>query len=341
MDKKQYTFSSRSVDLYFDVDFSYLEKLVSKEKTVIITDKNIAALHPQKFEGWKTIVLEAGEQHKQQATVDHVVSELIKYKADRESWVIGVGGGVITDITGYAASVYMRGIKFAFVPTSILAMVDAAIGGKNGVDVGVYKNLVGTIRHPEFLLYDESFLNTLPEEEWINGFAEIIKHACIKDRKMFEDLESNSLQSYIDSNAKTMELVKRNAGIKYDVVSKDEFEKGERKLLNFGHTLGHAIENIYSLPHGSAISIGMDAASGISEKLTGLAFGERQKISSLLQKYHLPVHIDWEKEKVWDILVMDKKKAGENMNFILLNSIGDAVIRSIPLDRLKDLLNNF
>jgi 3-dehydroquinate synthase len=340
MDKKQYSFSSRSVDLYFDVDFSFLEELVPKEKAVIITDKNIAALHPQKFEGWKTIVLEAGEQYKQQATVDHVIEELINYKADRESWIIGVGGGVITDITGYAASVYMRGIKFAFVPTSILAMVDASIGGKNGVDVGVYKNLVGTIRHPEFLFYDDSFLNTLPEEEWINGFAEIIKHACIKDREMFDELESNSLQFYTSSNAETMQLVKRNAGIKYGVVAKDEFEKGDRKLLNFGHTLGHAIENLYSLPHGSAISIGMAAASAISEKLTGLTSAEKQRVISLLKKYQLPVHITWEKEKVWDILVMDKKKAGDNMNYILLNSIGDAVVRSIPLDQLKELLNN-
>ncbi len=171
MDKEQYKFSGKTVDCYFDTDFSFIEKLVSKEKAVIITDENIAALHAVKFTGWKTIILKAGEEHKQQATVDHVINELIKLQADRETIVVGVGGGVVTDIAGYAASIYMRGVKCALAPTSILAMVDASIGGKNGVDVGLYKNLVGTIRHPECLLYDYSFLKTLPENEWQNGFA--------------------------------------------------------------------------------------------------------------------------------------------------------------------------
>src|SRR5687767_9708384 len=159
MDKQQYKFPSKTVDCYFDAPFSFLEELVSKEKAVIITDENIASLHPDRFNGWKTIVLKAGEKYKQQATVDDVIQQLIDLQADRETFLVGAGGGVITDVTGYAASVYMRGVKFGFVPTSILAMVDAAIGGKNGVDVGMYKNLVGVIRHPEFLLYDHSFLN--------------------------------------------------------------------------------------------------------------------------------------------------------------------------------------
>ena len=337
MDKAQYKFSSKTVDCYFDADFSILEKLVGKQKAVIITDDNIASIYAEKFNGWNVIAIPAGEKNKQQSTVDYVIGELIKLQADRGAFIIGIGGGVVTDIAGYAASVYMRGVKFAFAPTSILAMVDAAVGGKNGVDVGVYKNLVGLIRHPEFLLYDYSFLKTLPDEEWINGFAEIIKHACIKDEKLFELLENNSLETL--RNGQIGELIKRNVEIKFGVVSGDEFETGERKLLNFGHTLGHAVENIYHLPHGSAISVGMVAASKISEKLTVFSTEENKRIEQLLKQYQLPVGLKMDKEKVWEVLIMDKKKTGDEMNFILLNKIGHAIVRSIPLDELKALIN--
>ena len=337
MDKEQYKFSSKIVDCYFDADFSFLEKLVPKEKALIITDDNIATIYAEKFTGWKVIAIPAGEKNKQQSTVDAVILELIKLQADRGSFIIGVGGGVVTDIAGYAASVYMRGIKFAFVPTSILSMVDAAVGGKNGVDVGIYKNLVGVIRHPEFLLYDYSFLNTLPNEEWINGFAEIIKHACIKDENLFELLENNSLETL--KTGKIGELIKRNVELKFAVVSGDEFETGERKLLNFGHTLGHAIENIYNLPHGSAISIGMVAACKISGEVNNFSPDENKRITQLLKQYQLPVEQKIDNGKVWEILIMDKKKTGDAMNFILLNKIGDGVVRSIPLHQLKELIN--
>src|SRR5690606_852417 len=143
--------------------------------------------------------LNAGEQFKVQQTVNEVIEQLIHFGADRQTWLVGVGGGVVTDITGYVAATYMRGIRFGFVPTSILAMVDASIGGKNGIDVGVYKNIVGTIRQPSFLLYDYQFLKTLPETEWINGFAEIIKHACIKDVRMFNELAGRSI-TYFQKN---------------------------------------------------------------------------------------------------------------------------------------------
>ncbi|HEY8687930.1 MAG TPA: 3-dehydroquinate synthase [Chitinophagaceae bacterium] len=336
MDKAQYKFSSKTVDCYFDADFSYLEKLVPKEKTIIITDDNIAAIYAEKFRGWKVIAIPAGEKNKQQSTVDEVILGLIKLQADRGSFIVGIGGGVVTDIAGYAASVYMRGVKLAFVPTSILAMVDAAVGGKNGVDVGIYKNLVGVIRHPEFLLYDYSFLKMLPQKEWINGFAEIIKHACIKDEKLFELLENNSLETL--KAGKIGELLKRNVEIKFNVVSGDEFETGERKLLNFGHTLGHAIENIYHLPHGSAVSIGMVAACKISEGVNNFSQAESERVIQLLKKYDLPVDLKIDKEKVWEVLIMDKKKSGDTMNFILLNKIGNGIVKSIPLNQLKEII---
>ncbi len=337
MDKEQYKFSGKTVDCYFDTDFSYAENLVVKENAVIITDENIAALYAEKFAGWKTIVLKAGEEHKQQSTVDYVIDELIKLQADRGTIVVGVGGGVVTDIAGYAASIYMRGVKCALVPTSILAMVDACIGGKNGVDVGMYKNLVGTIRHAEFLLYDYSFLKTLPTAEWVNGFAEIIKHACIKDENLFKLLENNSLEDFQNSSEEIAKLIKKNVQIKYNIVSNDEFETGERKLLNFGHTLGHAIENIYKLPHGNTVSIGMAAACKISEEINNFSSEESKRIINLLRKYDLPVDLKFDKERVWDVLLMDKKKSGDAMNFILLDKIGEGIVKRIPLLELKKL----
>jgi 3-dehydroquinate synthase len=338
MTKAEYTFSEKTVAYYFDADFSFLEQLVSKENTVLITDDNVFAMHQQKFDSWKTIVIKAGEEHKQQSTADYIISELIRLEADRKTFVVGIGGGVVTDITGYTASVYMRGIKFGFVPTSILAMVDASIGGKNGVDVGVYKNLVGLIKQPEFLLFDFSMLQTLPQKEWINGFAEVIKHACIKDAEMFELLEKYTLHEIQSDTGLLATLIKRNVLIKTNVVVHDEFEQGDRKLLNFGHTIGHAIENLHQLPHGHAVSIGIVAACNLSEQLNGFHFEEAIRIVKLLSKYHLPVDVETEYEKVFDVLKMDKKRNQQTMNFILLNKIGEAVIKPLALDALQQHL---
>jgi 3-dehydroquinate synthase len=340
MHQENFSFSSGKVSCYFNSDFPYLQELTSKERTVIIIDENILALHPDKFAGWKIIAIKPGEQHKQQVTADYIINELIKAKADRSSFIVGVGGGVVTDITGYVASIYMRGVKFGFVPTTILAMVDAAIGGKNGVDVGVYKNLVGIIKQPQFLLYDYSFLQTLPQDQWVNGFAEVIKHACIKDENLFVTLEKNSLEFFQSSNDNIHELIKRNVEIKCNIVSSDEFETGERRLLNFGHTLGHAVENSYSLPHGSAISIGMVAACNISREVNNFSITGMERVISLLRKFHLPVELEFDDDKVWDVLLMDKKKTGDTMNFILLNKIGDAVIKPIQLSQLRKLVKS-
>jgi 3-dehydroquinate synthase len=340
MQQENYFFSSKKCSCYFNTDFSYLEKLVSRENAVLITDENIAKYHKNKFERWKVIVIQPGEENKQQVTADYIIKELINIKADRQTFIVGVGGGVVTDIAGYVASVYMRGVKFGFVPTTIVAMVDASIGGKNGVDVGIYKNLVGTIKQPEFLLYDYSFLETLPNGQWINGFAEIIKHACIKDAELFSWLENNSLEFFQSSPEQTDELIKRNVAIKYNIVSGDEFETGERKLLNFGHTLGHAIENIYELSHGNAVSIGMAAACSISKEINKFTSEDFVRVTTLLKRYHLPVVLDINDDKVWEVLLMDKKKSGDAMNYILLNKIGEAIIKRIPLPQLRQLFKH-
>jgi len=336
---QQYQFSEKKVDYFFE-DFSFIEEKLQKDKTVFITDENLYAAHPEKFSGWKTIVIKAGEQFKNQRTVDSVIEQLINLHADRQTFILGIGGGVVTDIAGFVASIYMRGVKFAFAPTSILAMVDASIGGKNGIDVGVYKNLVGVIRHPEFLLYDYSFLETLPDAEWVNGFAEIIKHACIKDHEMFHFLQQHSLAKFQSSLKETASIIRKNVDIKYNIVANDELETGDRKLLNFGHTIGHAIENTSKLPHGHAISIGMLAACKISEAINDFDKEQTEKVKELLIQYELPVTFDSNKEKTWEILLHDKKKSGSNMSFIVLNKIGSASVKSIPLDQLHQIFNS-
>ncbi|HVV06848.1 MAG TPA: 3-dehydroquinate synthase [Puia sp.] len=338
MNRLQYKFSGKTTTYYFDADFAYLEKLVNKQQAVILTDEHVFQGHQKKFKGWNTIVIQAGEAYKVQATVDSVVEQLIGMGADRKTFLIGVGGGVVTDIAGYVAAIYMRGIPCGLLPTSILAMVDASIGGKNGVDVGVYKNLVGTIRQPAFLLYDLSLLKTLPDEEWVNGFAEIIKHAAIKDAALFRELEKNKLATYRRDKAALGKLIRRNAVIKSNVVEKDEFEQGDRRMLNFGHTLGHAIENLLQLPHGHAISIGMVAASLISEEYTD--FKDTDRVIGTLKKYGLPTRVDFDGKEVMNVLKMDKKKVKDSMNYVLLNRIGQAVIKVIPIVELEKLLQS-
>ncbi|HEY4207315.1 MAG TPA: 3-dehydroquinate synthase [Puia sp.] len=338
MNRLQYKFSGKPTTYYFDADFAYLEKLVDKQRAVILTDEHVFRGHQKKLKGWNTIVIPAGEAYKVQATVNTVIEQLIGLGADRKTFIVGMGGGVVTDIAGYVAAVYMRGIPCGFLPTSILAMVDASIGGKNGIDVGLYKNLVGTIRQPEWLLYDYSLLKTLPDEEWVNGFAEIIKHAAIKDAALFRELERNRLTAYRRNKAVLAKLIRRNAVIKSNVVEKDEFEQGDRKMLNFGHTLGHAVENLYQLPHGHAISIGMVAASLISEEYT--RFKDTDRVIETLKRYGLPTQMNYDGKEVMNVLKMDKKKVKDSMNYVLLNKIGQAVIKVIPIVQLEKLLQS-
>lgn len=337
MKQVTYKFSTSSVDYYLASGISHLKKITDPKATVLITDENVYNAHSKRFKGWNTIVLKPGEEYKVQATVDAVIEQLIEMEADRKTTLVGVGGGVITDITGYVASVYMRGIRFGFVPTSLLALVDASIGGKNGIDVGVYKNMVGLIRQPSFILHDMVFLNSLPQAEWENGFAEIIKHASVKDAAMFAGLESKSIKHYQSRQKSICELVERNTIIKTKVVQRDEFEKGERRLLNFGHTLGHALENQYELSHGQAISIGMTYACHISERLAG--FKQTERVVNLLQQYNLPTYASFDKQKVFEVLKMDKKRERKEMNYVLLQRIGKGVVKSISLTQLEKMFS--
>jgi 3-dehydroquinate synthase len=329
-------FSNSTVSFVLDGSFTAIDKIVDKTQAIYITDENVYALHQKKFKGKKTIVIPAGEEHKQQASVDFIIEALLNFGATRQAVLIGVGGGVVTDIVGYVAGVYMRGVAVGFVPTTILAMVDASIGGKNGIDVGLYKNMVGLIRQPQFLVYDVDFLKSLPKHQWENGFAEIIKHAAIKDAKMMKELSMNNIGYYQKNKKALASLIERNVQIKIKVVQKDEFEKGDRKLLNFGHTIGHAIENQHVLLHGHAISIGMVYAAKISQVLTG--FSETNILVETLKKYGLPTAMHFDIQEAMQVMQKDKKKASAGMQYVVLQKIGKAVSENIPMKSLEKLI---
>ena len=318
-----------------NANFTYIEKYSSKEKTIIFTDSTIFQLYSSLFNGYKVLQIEAGETSKTQHQINIAIAQMLAWDVDKTYLLVGVGGGVVTDMAGYLASIYKRGIKLGLVPTTILGMTDAAIGGKNGVNVGLYKNMVGTIYRPTFVLYDFSFLHSLPRLQWINGFAEIIKHASIKDALLFDTLASHSIDYYRQHDAALMALIEKNVAIKTDIVLADEFEQADRYLLNFGHTFGHAIENKYGLMHGHAISIGMVIAANLSQQLNGFSAVENAKLIQLLQQYELPISLPHlQINEVLALMQKDKKREGEHINFVWLNKIGNAVAKKVPFSQL-------
>ncbi|MEZ4906678.1 MAG: 3-dehydroquinate synthase family protein [Saprospiraceae bacterium] len=251
---------------------------------IFLTDKKVYKLYKYFFNGKKTIVIANGEKNKEISTVLDIIDKLVEYRADRNCFLVGVGGGVVTDIAGFVASVYMRGIQFGFIPTTLLAMIDASIGGKNGVNHKKYKNMIGTFNQPDFIYIDHSFLKSLSIEEYTNGMAEAIKHMLITDEIAFNNFNDNIEEYKNPGSVLIPEFLQNQAKVKIDIVNQDEKEKGIRSILNFGHTFGHAIEKIYKLKHGFAISLGMVIASEISQKLGMIAPKQVIEIKECLEK---------------------------------------------------------
>jgi 3-dehydroquinate synthase len=308
-------------------------------KIIFLVDDVVFAKNETLFETYVCIKVNASEVNKTQATVDNIIAQMLDVNIDKSWMLVGVGGGVVTDMAGYVASIYKRGIKLGLVPTTILGMTDAAIGGKNGVNVGLYKNMVGTMHRPTFILFDFLFLQSLPKTEWINGFAEIIKHACIKDALLFLELEKYTIDYYIENKEAAAILIEKNIGIKTAVVLQDEFETEERFLLNFGHTFGHAIENTNNLPHGHAVSLGMIIAAKISEEINEFQSEDKVRLIKLLEQYNLPTNTKVDLQQALTVLKKDKKAEGDGINFVLLHKIGEANVQQIPFVMLEDLVD--
>jgi len=306
-----------------------LSKYLPEANPIIITDKNVWQLYKNDFPDTEIIKIGTGEKIKNLDTVKSIYQRLVEIGADRSSYIVGIGGGIVCDIAGFIASTYMRGIRFGFVSSTLLSQVDASTGGKNGVNFHGYKNMIGVFNQPEFVICDQNLLGTLPKDEISCGFAEIVKHAVIKDKEMFEYLEEN-YKSALQLEAQVIEsLIYKSVLIKTEIVNKDETERGERRKLNFGHTFGHAIEKTSKLPHGKSISIGMVLASRLSEKKGFLAEMDVSRIRSLLDNLNLPTCLKVDKGKILKAIMADKKKEGDHIYFVLIKGIGKAFVDTI------------
>lgn len=312
-----------------------IKKVFNGNKIFILTDENvnryygkaiISKLERESYEV-KVLVLSAGEETKNFSTLPEVYNALLDFNLTRSDLIITLGGGVIGDLGGFVASTYLRGVSFIQIPTSLLAQVDSSVGGKVAVDLEKGKNLVGSFYHPKSVLIDPLVLNTLENRFFIDGMAEVIKYGCIKDASLFEHLNSISDKTELINNIGT--IIHRCCDIKREVVEKDERDTGERMLLNFGHTIGHAIEQYYNYSkytHGEAVAIGMYTISIISEKQGLTKEGTSQRIKSILEKYELPYNMDIDIENILDTMNLDKKKLGKNLNVIILKEIGKSEI---------------
>ncbi len=318
-----------------------LERYISVEEAVIITDTNVKHHYLKDFPRCEVIEIGTGEKVKNLDTVQAVYERLVELEADRSSFIVGIGGGIVCDITGFVASTYLRGVRFGFVSSTLLSQVDASVGGKNSVNFGGYKNIVGVFNQPEFVICDMNLLKTLPEKELSCGFAEIIKHAAIADRGMFSYLEEHYGEA-LKLDLEVMEkLVYDSLVIKSSIVNRDEKEKGERRKLNFGHTFGHAIEKTAGFPHGEAVSVGMVLASELSVERGYLPVEDARRIEELLQKVGLPTRLRGDGGEVLDALRKDKKRKGDSIHFVLLHGLGNAVVEEISIKELEAMVNDF
>lgn len=307
-------------------------------QTIIVTDKNVNELYGHFWKDLPVVMIGTGEKIKTLATVNKIYSQLMKFQADRSAFVVGIGGGIVCDVAGFVASTYLRGIRFGFVPTTLLAQVDASVGGKNGVNCKGFKNIIGTFNQPGFVICDPDVLHSLPGIELSNGFAEIVKHTLIADDQMFSYLENSFEKALNLDNEVISKLVAHSIRIKSGIVNRDEKESGERRLLNFGHTFGHAIEKISGISHGQAVSLGMVIAARLSQDLGYLNFEETTRIENLLLHLKLPVKGDFNHEKLIKAILKDKKRTAERIAFILLTKIGEAKVAEIPIADLKEML---
>jgi 3-dehydroquinate synthase len=326
-----------------DMAGSAISNMIARRRGAIITDTNVEALFGDRAirsltaAGFQltVIAIPPGEESKTFEQAGAICRVMLDEGLDRQSFVLGLGGGVIGDLSGFVAAIFQRGIPHVQIPTTLLAMVDSSIGGKTGVNTAAGKNLIGAVHHPSLVIDDVDLLKTLPPRELNQGFGEIIKHAIIADAQMFAalaDLEREELVS----------LIRRNIEIKARIVAQDEFDlTGDRALLNFGHTVGHAIEragDYREFLHGEAVSLGIVAACAISVRRAGLARNQRDAILDLLRAFDLPIRLpdNFPREKIFEALPYDKKFEGGEIRFVLTPFIGSAFLTAdVTMDDIR------
>ncbi|MDR1671507.1 MAG: 3-dehydroquinate synthase, partial [Alistipes sp.] len=282
-------------------------------RIVAITDPNIAAIYGDVIRAHtgSQIVIPTGEEHKTLETIEFVHRRLIDLGADRRTYIVGWGGGIVTDVAGFAASTYLRGVEFGFVATSLLGQVDASVGGKNGVNVGGYKNMAGLFNQPDFVVCDTGTLSTLPPREFRAGLAEMIKAGVTGDPELFAILEKHSPEALLAEPELLGRAILAAIRVKAGIVEADETEKDERRKLNLGHTIAHAVEKLTrEFNHGEAVGIGLVAIAGVSERLGLLKSATGERIVSAVERAGLPTHSGLAPRDMVEALTRDKKVEG-------------------------------
>lgn len=312
-------------------------------KILIISDRNVEKLYVEqvktnlmkfKFQV-KSFIINPGEQSKTLKIAEKIYKILSLNYMSRTDIIIAIGGGIVTDIAGFVAATYNRGMNLVNIPTSLLAQIDAAIGGKNGVNSEFGKNLIGTFYHPNLILIDPQTIKSLPEKELNCGIAEAIKYGCIIDKELFKILEDKNFKDF------TNEIVYKSIMVKKKLVERDKFDLGDRMLLNFGHTIGHALEKLEdyeNLSHGQAVAIGMNMITRISEKLNLTEKGTANRLLLVCEKYSLPTKSDLSFQTIFEVVLRDKKVLNHCLNLVLIKSIGNGFIYKIPSNKIIDFM---
>lgn len=322
-----------SYNIIISDEFSKLDEFVGNyNKIVVVLDENVDYYCGNILDNYsaKKIVLPAGEKIKSHKYLIWLYEQLLNYNITRSDLIVALGGGVIGDLTGFAAATFLRGIDYIQIPTSLLAQVDSSVGGKVAINMPAAKNIIGSFYQPKLVFINPKFLSTLNPRFFADGMAEVIKYGCIASSELFELLKKDELDM--------ADVVARCCDIKRGVVEQDQFDKGMRMVLNFGHTLGHSIEQYYDYKkytHGEAVAIGMYSITCSSERLGITKKGTAEKIKELLIKYQLPYEHDIPISKLLGAMRLDKKKSGNKINIILLEDIGKAIIKEINIDELS------
>lgn len=308
---------------------------------VIITDENIKRLYGDRFPDYPVFAVTPGEGSKRLQVIESLAEKILDCGIDRSGFILAVGGGVVCDLAGFLASIYMRGIRCGYVSTSLLSQVDASTGGKNGVNLGDSKNMLGIIRQPEFVICDPAMLLTLSNEEYLSGLAELIKTAVIGDSDLFNTIEKNFNRIMDRETNLLTNLVARSVNFKSAVVSEDERESGLRRILNFGHTYGHAVEMHNSVKHGFAVASGMELATWFSYEKCFIGGEDRERITAMLGRFGLLDSHNIPDDQLNHFINRDKKKSGNEIHFVFTEGIGKALVRRVTVDEVIDFYKRF
>lgn len=328
-------------DVLVGANWEDTRTLLPEKNVVIVTDDNVLDIYGGKFPQYPVFSVTPGEGSKRLSVVENLAEKLLSAGIDRSGFIVAIGGGVVSDIAGFLASIYMRGIRCGYISTTLLSQVDASIGGKNGVNLADSKNMLGTITQPEFVVCDPVFLNTLTYREYLSGLSELIKTAIIGDRYLFDLIEKNVDAIKRRDNELLSELVAKAVRFKALVVSEDERETGIRKILNFGHTFGHAIEMYHSVSHGFAVASGMELASWFSYSKGLITKDEAARITDMLRRFELLEKSDLPLNEVSRYILQDKKKTGSDIHFVFIEGIGKAVAEKLPVSDVVSFYKSF